>query len=136
MEHLAQGVKHSTPYKTLSNWPWTTVQPVVLAVVSCGQTAVQRTKSLFELSLILEGEVFETKTDTDARSSCPASSPRNPRRCSTLPFDRRLGLVDVDALCDRVRAAQAGAGIGRTLPLFYTGSWNLRMSLLTGADLI
>ena len=100
MEHLAQGVKHSTPYKRLklamdywcSLWFWP---------LSHADKLPSKDEFLFELSLILEGEVFETKTDTDGQVFLPGLKPKKPQEMLTLPFDRRLGLVDVDALCDR-----------------------------------
>lgn len=98
-EQLAEGVKHSTPYKRLklvmdywcTLWFWPILKADLIPF---------REQFLFELSLIIQGEVFTSDTDQHGQLFLPGHGPK--QKQFELPFDRRLGLVDVDALCEQM----------------------------------
>ncbi len=98
-EQLAEGVKHSTPYKRLklvmdywcALWFWPILKADMLP---------SREQFLFELSLIIQGEVFKSDTDQHGQMFIPGHEPK--QKQFDLPFDRQLGLVDVDGLCEQM----------------------------------
>ncbi|WP_027370760.1 Eco57I restriction-modification methylase domain-containing protein [Desulfovermiculus halophilus] len=98
-EQWAEGLRHSTPFKRLklamdywcALWFWPLEQTDILP----GREAF-----LLEMSLILQGEVYESLTDEHGHAYLPGTNPKQEQL--KLPFDRRLGLVDVDKLCEKM----------------------------------
>jgi hypothetical protein len=98
-EQWSEGLKHSTPYRRLklamdywcALWFWPLEKTELLP---------SREEFLFELSLILQGEVYEPDTDEHGQTYLPGMKPKQDRL--KLPFDRKLGLVDVDKLCEKM----------------------------------
>ncbi|WP_052507214.1 Eco57I restriction-modification methylase domain-containing protein [Desulfonatronovibrio magnus] len=97
-EQWSEGLRHSTPYKRLklamdywcALWFWPLEKADLLP---------SREAFLLEMSLILQGEVYQASSDKDGLSRWPGlKQPESDK----LPFDRRLGLVDVDGLCDKM----------------------------------
>ena len=111
LEQHAQGIKHATPYKRLklamdywcALWFWPIEQAELLP---------SRENFLFEMSLILEGEVFESQTDEHGQVFLPGMKPKHQGEQLRLPFDRNLGLVDVDELCNRFPRLQMVRELG------------------------
>ncbi|NCC26452.1 MAG: hypothetical protein EOM25_14830, partial [Deltaproteobacteria bacterium] len=101
LEHHSEGVKHATPYKRLklamdywcALWFWPLEKAHLLP---------SREEFLFEMSLILEGQVYEPQpADDSGRPYLPGLAPPQTVQLE-LPFDRRLGLVDVNTLCENL----------------------------------
>ncbi|MFW6415593.1 MAG: Eco57I restriction-modification methylase domain-containing protein, partial [Thermodesulfobacteriota bacterium] len=98
-EQWAEGLRHSTPYKRLklamdywcALWFWPLEKTDLLP---------SREEFLLEMSLILQGEVYESTTDSNGQISLPGL--KSGQQEHNLPFDRNLGLVDVDDLCDKM----------------------------------
>ncbi|MCF8030616.1 MAG: hypothetical protein K9K39_06945 [Desulfohalobiaceae bacterium] len=98
-EQWSEGLKHSTPYKRLklamdywcALWFWPLEKTELLP---------SREEFLLELSLILQGEVYEPDTDEHGHAYLPGMKPKQQQQ--QLPFDRKLGLVDVDKLCEKM----------------------------------
>ncbi len=97
LEQHSEGIKHATPYKRLklamdywcALWFW----PIDRA-----EDLPDRDTFLFEMSLLLEGEIFQTQTDTEGNFLLPGFKPQKQEQLE-LPFKRDLGLVDVDEIC-------------------------------------
>jgi hypothetical protein len=98
-EQWAEGLRHSTPFKRLklamdywcALWFWPLEQTDILP---------SREAFLLEMSLILQGEVYESLTDKHGHAYLPGTNPKQEQL--KLPFDRKLGLVDVDKLCEKM----------------------------------
>ncbi|WP_045221848.1 Eco57I restriction-modification methylase domain-containing protein [Desulfonatronum thioautotrophicum] len=100
-EQLSEGLKHSTPYKRLklamdywcALWFWPIRQTDLLP---------PREVFLFELSLILKGEVYNQETDAKGQLYLEGMAPPKPAQQLSLFYQRDLGLVDVNGLCQRI----------------------------------
>ena len=100
-EKWAEGLRHSTPYKRLklamdywcALWFWPLEKAEILP---------SREAFLLELSLILEGEVYETTSvDKKGRPMLPGLVPTEKQL--KLPLEQEeLGRVNVDGLCDKL----------------------------------
>jgi len=100
-EQRAEGLRHSTPFKRLklamdywcALWFWPLEQTDLLP---------SRQAFLLEMSLILQGEVYETTSlDKKGRPMLPGLAPVDKQL--KLPLERKeLGRVNVDGLCDKL----------------------------------
>ncbi|MFV0420793.1 hypothetical protein [Oleidesulfovibrio sp.] len=96
LEQYATDIRHATPYKRLklamdywcALWFWPIDKADMLP---------SRDEYLFEMSLLLEGEVYQSQS-TNGEMLLPGLHLKGQKQME-LPFDRTLGLVDVDALC-------------------------------------
>lgn len=98
LEQYATDIRHATPYKRLklamdywcALWFWPIDKADMLP---------SRDEYLFEMSLLLEGEVYQSQS-TNGEMMLPGLHIKGQQQLD-LPFDRNLGLVDVDELCTK-----------------------------------
>ena len=98
LEQYATDIRHATPYKRLklamdywcALWFWPIDKADMLP---------SRDEYLFEMSLLLEGEVYQSQS-TNGEMLLPGLHTKGQQQLD-LPFDRNLGLVDVDELCTK-----------------------------------
>ncbi len=99
----AEGYQHSTPYKRLklamdywcALWFWPLENVDMLP---------SREEYLFELSLIIQGEVFESDSGKYAEGNLPGMT--NPPAQQKIKFNPQLGRVNVDKLCEKLERLQ------------------------------
>jgi len=99
----AEGYQHSTPYKRLklamdywcALWFWPLENVDMLP---------SREEYLFELSLIIQGEVFDSGSGKYADGNLPGMN--NQPSQQKIKFDPQLGRVNVDKLCEKLERLQ------------------------------
>ena len=133
-EQLSEGLKYSTPYKRLklamdywcALWFWPLEKTDLLP---------SRGAFLLEMSLILLGEVYEPTIGKNGAAYLPGMNPT--RQDTELPFDRKLGLVDVDSLCAKIKRLHLARELGEKYRYLH---WELEFADLLqdrgGFDLI
>jgi hypothetical protein len=140
----AEGYQHSTPYKRLklamdywcALWFWPLENVDMLP---------SREEYLFELSLIIQGEVFDSEAGKYTDGNLPGMNDQPSQQ--KIKFDPRLGRVNVDKLCEKLgglmwtNSAKNWKGCNwpgswRKNIDFCTGNWSLRIFLRIRADLI
>jgi hypothetical protein len=100
---LAEGYQHSTPYKRLklamdywcALWFWPLEKAGILPT---------REEYLFELSLIILGEVFDAGPETYTQDALPGM--KTPPSQQSIRFDPGLGRVNVEHLCEKLERLQ------------------------------
>jgi len=97
LEQMAEGIRHASPYKRLklamdywcALWFWP---------IEAADQLPTRSEFLCNMSEILLGESFVCTTESDGTMFLPGFGPE--QSDVEVPFDRKLGLVDVDRLCE------------------------------------
>ncbi|RQD77291.1 hypothetical protein, partial [Desulfonatronospira sp. MSAO_Bac3] len=100
-EQWAEGLRHSTPFKRLklamdywcALWFWPLEQTDLLP---------SREAFLLEMSLILQGEVYEATNVTDKHGRPRMPGIEIPEQQARPAADENLGRVNVDGLCDKL----------------------------------
>lgn len=130
----AEGYQHSTPYKRLklamdywcALWFWPLEKADMLP---------SREEYLFELSLIIQGEVFESDSEKYTDGNLPGMT--NPPAQQKIKFDPQLGRVNVDKLCEKLERLQLARELAEKYRFLH---WELEFSDifadLGGFDLI
>ena len=133
LEQFAEGVRQSTPYLRLklamdywcALWFWPLDKTELLPT---------REEFLFEISLLLQGEVFSTVLTERGQTFLPGFDPLNRGDRPGLPLQDELGRVDVESLCQQFERLRLVRELAQRLH-FSTGNWNLPTSLPRAAAL-
>lgn len=124
LEQFAQGVRQSTPYLRLKMvmdywcalWFWPLDKTDLLP---------SREEFLFEISLILQGEVFSTVLTEGGQTFLPGFDPLSRSGRPALPTQDELGRVDVNSLCQRFERLQLVRELAGRLRFFH---WELEFA--------
>lgn len=124
LEQFAQGVRQSTPYLRLKMvmdywcalWFWPLDKTNLLP---------SREEFLFEISLILQGEVFSTVLTERGQTFLPGFDPLSRSGRPALPTQDELGRVDVNSLCRKFERLQLVRELAARLRFFH---WELEFA--------
>jgi hypothetical protein len=129
-EMFSKNVRDSSPYRRLklvmdywcSLWFWPIQQADLLP---------SRAEFLFDLTLILEGNLFDANVDENGQQLLfPDTRPKQ----LSLNMLNELGHVDVDRLCRENKRLAWFAGLWKNIGIC-TGNWSLPICLRPGAAL-
>lgn len=124
LEQFAEGVRQSTPYLRLklamdywcALWFWPLDKTELLPT---------REEFLFEISLLLQGEVFSTVLTERGQTFLPGFDPLNRGDRPGLPLQDELGRVDVESLCQQFERLRLVRELARRLHFFH---WELEFA--------
>lgn len=124
LEQFAEGVRQSTPYLRLklamdywcALWFWPLDKTDLLPT---------REEFLFEISLLLQGEVFSTVLTERGQTFLPGFDPLNRGDRPGLPLQDELGRVDVESLCQQFERLRLVRELARRLHFFH---WELEFA--------
>ena len=124
LEQLSINVKQSTPYLRLKMamdywcalWFWPLEQAELLPT---------REEFLFEISLLLQGEVFTTTISERGQGFLPGVNPMARGGQAPLPTQDELGRVDVDSLCEKFERLRLVRRLSAALHFFH---WELEFA--------
>ncbi len=124
LEQFAEGVRQSTPYLRLklamdywcALWFWPLDKTELLPT---------REEFLFEISLLLQGEVFSTVLTERGQTFLPGFDPLSRGDRPGLPLQDELGRVDVESLCQQFERLRLVRELARRLHFFH---WELEFA--------
>lgn len=124
LEQFAEGVRQSTPYLRLklamdywcALWFWPLDKTELLPT---------REEFLFEISLLLQGEVFSTVLTERGQTFLPGFDPLNRGDRPGLPLQDELGRVDVESLCQQFERLRLVRELAQRLHFFH---WELEFA--------
>ena len=124
LEQFAEGVRQSTPYLRLklamdywcALWFWPLDKTELLPT---------REEFLFEISLLLQGEVFSTVLTERGQTFLPGFDPLSRGDRPGLPLQDELGRVDVESLCQQFERLRLVRERARRLHFFH---WELEFA--------
>lgn len=124
LEQFAEGVRQSTPYLRLklamdywcALWFWPLDKTELLPT---------REEFLFEISLLLQGEVFSTVLTERGQTFLPGFDPLSRGDRPGLPLQDELGRVDVESLCQQFERLRLVRELANRLHFFH---WELEFA--------